>query len=154
MTTSDYNDTAVKDICYNCGSPVAKQSYNYFRRLDYVTGGKVWSKVWSKGDTPVAFYYANRCRDHVRLIEIAVRTEYQGTGMGRKVLFDLLAPYEAERAVQAHVPHPYERGRSWLLAAPRGKDCGRERKRLRNGDNNHIIIQLWHIINHQDGLRR
>lgn len=91
MTTSDYNDTAVKDICYNCGSPVAKQSYNYFRRLDYVTGGKVWSKVWSKGDTPVAFYYANRCRDHVRLIEIAVRTEYQGTGMGRKVLFDLLA---------------------------------------------------------------
>ena len=68
MTTSDYNDTAVKDICYNCGSPVAKQSYNYFRRLDYVTGGKGWSKVWSKGDTPVAFYYANRCRDHVRLI--------------------------------------------------------------------------------------
>lgn len=91
MTTSDYNDAAVKDICYNCGSPVAKQSYNYFRRLYYVTGGKVWSKVWSKGDTPVAFYYANRCRDHVRLIEIAVRTEYQGTGMGRKVLFDLLA---------------------------------------------------------------
>lgn len=90
MTTSDYNDTAVKDICYNCGSPVAKQSYNYFRRLDYVTGGKVWSKVWSKGDTPVAFYYANRCRDHVRLIEIAVRKECQGTGIGRKVLFDLL----------------------------------------------------------------
>lgn len=91
MTTSDYNDAAVKDICYNCGSPVAKQSYNYFRRLDYVTGGKVWSKVWSKGDTPVAFYYANRCRDHVRLIEIAVRKEFQGTGIGRKALFDLLA---------------------------------------------------------------
>lgn len=86
----DYNDTAVRDICYNCGSPVAKQSYNYFRRLDYITGGKVWSKVWSKGDTPVAFYYANRCRNHVRLIEIAVRKEYQGTGIGRKVLYDLL----------------------------------------------------------------
>lgn len=91
MTTSDYNDDAVKNICYNCGSPVAKQSYNYFRRLNYITRGKVWSKVWSMGDTPVAFYYANRCRDHVRLIEIAVRTEYQGTGMGRKALFDLLA---------------------------------------------------------------
>ena len=87
MTTSDYNDAAVRDICYNCGSSVAKQSYNYFRRLDYITG----SKVWSKGDTPVAFYYANRCRYHVRLIEIAVRKKYQGTGMGRKVLFDLLA---------------------------------------------------------------
>lgn len=91
MTTSDYNDAAVRDICYNCGSSVAKQSYNYFRRLDYITGSKVWSKVWSKGDTPVAFYYANRCRYHVRLIEIAVRKKYQGTGMGRKVLFDLLA---------------------------------------------------------------
>lgn len=91
MTTSDYNDAAVRDICYNCGSPVAKQSYNYFRRLDYVTGGKVWSKVWSKGDTPVAFYYASRCRDHVRLIEIAVRKDFQGAGMGRAVLYDLLA---------------------------------------------------------------
>lgn len=33
MTTIGYNDEAVKDICYNCGSPVAKRSYNYFRRL-------------------------------------------------------------------------------------------------------------------------
>lgn len=90
MLVSDYDDAAVKDICYNCGSPVAKQSYNYFRRLDYVTGGRVWSKVWSKGDKPVAFYYANRCRNHVRLIEIAVRKECQGAGMGRKALFDLL----------------------------------------------------------------
>ncbi len=93
--TSDYNDTAVRDICYNCGSPVAKQSYNYFRRLDYVTGGKVWSKVWSKGDTPVAFYYANRCRNHVRLIEIAVRKEWQGKGIGKLVLFHLLSRMKA-----------------------------------------------------------
>ncbi len=89
--TSDYNDTAVRDICYNCGSPVAKQSYNYFRRLDYVTGGK----VWSKGDTPVAFYYANRCRNHVRLIEIAVRKEWQGKGIGKLVLFSLLSRMKA-----------------------------------------------------------
>ncbi len=86
-----YNDRAVKDICYNCGSPVAKRSYNYFRRMHFVTGGKVWSKVWSKGETPVAFYYASRCRDHVRLIEIAVRKEYQGRGLGREVLLDLLS---------------------------------------------------------------
>lgn len=49
MTTRDYNDAAVKDICYNCGSPVAKQSYNYFRRLDYVTGGKVWRQGVEQG---------------------------------------------------------------------------------------------------------
>ncbi len=86
-----YIDSAVKEICYNCGSPVAKQSYSYFRRMHYVTGGKVWSKVWSKGNTPVAFYYASRCREHVRLIEIAVREEYHKQGIGRMVLFDLLS---------------------------------------------------------------
>ncbi len=94
---SNYEDRAVKEICYNCGSPIAKQSYNYFRRIHYVTGGKVWSKVWSKvseqgvGAEPVAFYYASRCRDHVRLIEIAVREEYHKRGIGRMVLYDLLS---------------------------------------------------------------
>lgn len=86
-----YDEKAVKEICYNCGSPVAKRSYNYFRRLHYVTGGKVWSKVWSKGETPIAFYYASRCRDHVRLIEIAVREDYHKRGIGKMVLFDLLS---------------------------------------------------------------
>lgn len=90
-TITDYNDKAVKDICYNCNSKTAKRSYNYFRRMHYVTKGKVWSKVWSKGNTPMAFYYATRCRDHVRLIEIAVREEYQGSGIGREVLFALLS---------------------------------------------------------------
>lgn len=90
-TITGYNDNAVKDICYNCGSKVAKQSYNYFRRMHYITGGKVWSKVWSKGDTPVAFYYASRCRDHVRLIEIAVREDCHKLGIGKMVLLDLLS---------------------------------------------------------------
>lgn len=88
---SGYDDKAVKYICYNCGSKVAKQSYNYFRRMHFVTGGKVWSKVWSKGETPVAFYYASRCRDHVRLIEIAVREDYHKRGIGKFVLLDLLS---------------------------------------------------------------
>lgn len=90
FTETDYNDSAVKEICFACGSPVAKQSYNYFRRIAYVTRGKVWSKVWSKGTTPVAFYYATKCRDHVRLIEIAVREDYQRQGLGRKLLRRLL----------------------------------------------------------------
>lgn len=94
-TITPYTDKAVKDICNNCGSPVAKQSYNYFRRMHYVTGGKVWSKVWSKGDTPVAFYYASRCKGHCRLIEIAVRSEYKGQGVGKMVLLDLLALMKA-----------------------------------------------------------
>lgn len=86
----DYDDNLVKDICYNCSSKKAKQSYNFFRRMHYVTGGKVWSKVWSKDETPVAFYYATQCKDHIRLIEIAVRSEYQNKGIGGKLLSRLL----------------------------------------------------------------
>lgn len=94
-TVTGYNDEAVKAICYDCGSPVAKQSYNYFRRIDYVTGGKVWSKVWSKEGVAVAFYYATRCRDHVRLVEIAVRSAHQRQGIGKMVLYDLLSSMKA-----------------------------------------------------------
>lgn len=86
----NYNDELVKDICYNCGSKTAKQSYNYFRKINYVTKGKVWSKVWSKDGLPIAFYYANRCKNHIRLIEIAVISEYQRNGIGRKILSRLL----------------------------------------------------------------
>lgn len=85
-----YDDKAVRDVCYNCNSPVAKQSYNYFRRLLFQSGDKVWSKVWYDGATPVAFYFASRCRAHCRLIEIAVRQEYKGKGVGKAALFDLL----------------------------------------------------------------
>ena len=96
---SGYDDAAVKDICYHCGSPTAKKSYNYFRRIAYVSGGKVWAKVWAKvwyaQDLPVAFYYATRARDHVRLIEIAVREDFQGTGLGKEVLNVLLRDMQA-----------------------------------------------------------
>ncbi len=81
-----YEEKAVKEICWNCGSPEAKKSFNYFRRIHYLTQGKVWSKE----DTPVAFYYAMRCHEHCRLIEIAVRKEFQGRGIGRTILFALL----------------------------------------------------------------
>ena len=86
-----YDDQAAKAICYDCGSPVAKQSYNYFRRIAFAAGNKVWSRVYSRDGFPVAFYYATPCRDHVRLIEIAVRSSEQGKGIGKMVLFELLS---------------------------------------------------------------
>lgn len=85
-----YDDKVVKEICYHCGSKTAKASYNYFRRLIYVGGSKVWSKVWSKDGRPIGFYLAMRARDHIRLIEIAVMSDCQGQGYGRMMLYDLL----------------------------------------------------------------
>lgn len=90
-----YDDKIVKDICYNCGSASARQSYNYFCRANYRAGQKnstVWCKVYLSDDgVPKGFFYAYKCRTHVRLIEIAVRNEYKGHGIGRMLLFDLLS---------------------------------------------------------------
>lgn len=92
---SDYQDGAVKDICYNCGSKTAKKSYSFFKRMEYLTGGKALEKVlcnvWYLDGIPAAFFYANKGRSHVRLIEIAVKKDIQGKGIGRKILFRLLS---------------------------------------------------------------
>lgn len=90
-TVTPYDDRMAHDICYDCGSPVSKKSYNYFRKILFCNRYNVWSKIWKKDGTPVGFYFATRCRDHVRLIEIAVRTEYQGKGIGKMMLRDLLS---------------------------------------------------------------
>lgn len=92
---SNYQDRAVKDICYNCGSKTAKKSYSFFKRMEYLTGGKALEKVlcsvWYLDGVPAAFFYANKSRSHVRLIEIAVKKDLQGKGIGRKILFRLLS---------------------------------------------------------------
>lgn len=82
-----YDDATFKQICYHCGSPVSKAAYNYFRTAFHYSGEKVWAE--RLGDS--AFYFATRGQNHVRLIEIAVREECQGHGLGREVLFRLLS---------------------------------------------------------------
>ena len=82
-----YDDKTVKDICYNCGSEVSRQAYAYFRTLLYRSPGTFWSEVYDD----CAFYVASRCKNHVRLIELAVRSDNKGRGIGKKVLFRLLS---------------------------------------------------------------
>ena len=86
-----YDDKIAKDICYNCGSTVSKQTYAYFRTALHYSPDKVWSEILDGK----AFYVANRCRDHVRFIEMAVRSDCQGEGLGRKVLYRLLTRTKA-----------------------------------------------------------
>lgn len=94
-SVTNFNDEAVKEICGACGSPVAKRSYSYIRRMKYVAGSdyekKVLCRVYYEDGVPIAFFFANRCKTHVRLIEIAVRNEYQGKGIGKKTLYCLLS---------------------------------------------------------------
>ena len=100
-TESNYQDRAVKDICYNCGSKTAKKSYSFLKRMEYLTGGKsleeVLCSVWYLDGVPAAFFYANKSRSHVRLIEIAVKKDLQGKGIGRKILFRLLSLMKEHR---------------------------------------------------------
>lgn len=96
LSTIAYNEAAAKNICENCGSPSAIRSQRYFRCINFKSNGNVWSKFWYDGETPVAFYYCSRCKTHIRLIQIAVRNDYQGKGIGKKVLYDLLARMRGE----------------------------------------------------------
>lgn len=96
-----YDDTAVKSICHDCGSASAKASYSFVRRLLFVNGGKVrskvWCKVWRKHGKPVCFYFAFRNRNSVRLIEIAVIADEQRKGLGKMMLNTLLADMKMAR---------------------------------------------------------
>lgn len=82
-----YDDKVAKDICYNCGSPSSRKTYAYFRSALHYNRDKVWCEIFDNR----AMYFAIRCREHVRLIEIAVHKDAQGQGVGRKVLFRLLS---------------------------------------------------------------
>lgn len=83
----EYDDKIAKAICYECGSPVSKKAYNYFRTALHYSPEKVWAEMYGEQ----ALYFATRAKNHVRLIEIAVRTPYQGQGVGKLVLFRLLS---------------------------------------------------------------
>lgn len=82
-----YDDKIARQICYDCGSPVSKAAYNYFRAALHYNRDKVWTEILDD----YAMYFATVASDHVRLIEIAVRKQHQCEGMGRKVLFRLLS---------------------------------------------------------------
>lgn len=86
-----YDDKTAKDICYDCGSPVSKAAYNYFRAAFHQCGDKVWAEMLDDK----ALYFATRAKDHVRLIEIAVRSSEQGKGVGKEVLMRLLSRMKA-----------------------------------------------------------
>lgn len=86
-----FNDKAAKEICYGCGSDISKQTYAYFRTALFYNADKVMSEIYDGK----ALYFATRAKNHIRLIEIAVLSEYQGGGIGRIVLSRLLTRAKA-----------------------------------------------------------
>lgn len=91
MMWRPFDDKTARDICCNCNSPVSKQSYAYFRTALHYNADKVWSEIYDDK----ALYFATIAKTHCRLIEIAVRKEWQGQGIGKLVLFRLLSQMKA-----------------------------------------------------------
>lgn len=100
MMWRPYDDKTARDICYNCNSPVSRRSYAYFRTALHYNADKVCSEMYEDK----AFYFAIRNKTHCRLIEIAVRKEWQGQGIGKLVLFRLLSQMKVNGLYKPFAP--------------------------------------------------
>lgn len=88
-----YNKQVIKDVCYNCSSPISKQSWSYIGLMQYrLPTDKVYCECY--GDK--GFYFATKAKTHARLIEIAVRDEHKGQGIGKLLLYRLLGRMKAD----------------------------------------------------------
>lgn len=88
-----YNKQVIKDVCYNCSSPISKQSWSYIGLMQYrLPKDKVYCECY--GDK--GFYFATKAKTHARLIEIAVRDEHKGQGIGKSLLYRLLSRMKAD----------------------------------------------------------
>lgn len=87
-----YNKEIVKDICLNCDSAISRKTFSYLEYLKHVLAEE---KILCEIYDGCGFYFATMGKKHARLIEIAVKTEHQGAGMGKKLLFRLLARLKA-----------------------------------------------------------
>lgn len=76
----------IHDICYNSGSAITKKSYAYIDMLYRNPDRK--PEGWILDDC--AFYVVTKGILHWRLVEIAVRKDYQGKGKGIILLSRIL----------------------------------------------------------------
>ncbi len=82
-----YDKQVIKDVCCNCDSPVSKKSYSY---IDYMQHCLPAEKIYCECYGEQGFFFATKAKAHARLIEIAVRNEYKGKGLGKQLLYRLL----------------------------------------------------------------
>jgi len=79
----------IHDICYGCGSESIKKTYPYIRAAAWQGGKKFFLDVFGGK----AFFAAIRSKSHIRLIGIAVMSDIQQKGLGRRIML-----YEMKKA--------------------------------------------------------
>lgn len=87
-----YDRNVVKSICTNCDSEESKKTYSYLEYMQHVLApSKIVCEIYDNR----GFYFATLGKSHARLIEIAVRKDAQGSGLGKKMLYRLLSQLKA-----------------------------------------------------------
>ena len=81
-----YDENLIKDISRNCGSRSIREGFAFYRTLRHFSPDKFWYDY--EGDK--GYYVATRAKNHARLVGIAVRSEYQGQGIGRMLFRKLV----------------------------------------------------------------
>ena len=79
---SGYDKEKIREIAKACGSKAVKQSVSFLERMNYLQPEKMVVEIIDG----VAFYGAVICKNHLRLYEIAVKSEYQKRGYGRLMI--------------------------------------------------------------------
>ena len=88
-----YDKGVFKDVCYNCDSPISKQSCSYIELMQHrLPKEKVLCERWDSS----GFFFATKSKNHARLIEIAVHKDFKGKGLGKKLLYRLLTRCKME----------------------------------------------------------
>lgn len=81
-TIESAQDDFIKSLCYTCGITDIKSDYTYLRTAKHFAG----DKYFQVGYKDVGFYACREAKEHVRLILIVIKKEYQNKGYG-KILF-------------------------------------------------------------------
>lgn len=85
-------DKAIASIARDCGDDTMKESASYIQTARYFGGEKF--RCYLFGDK--AFYYGIRGKAHFRLIAIAVRKEFQKSGVATALLSHIILMCERE----------------------------------------------------------
>ena len=77
-----YEKNIIKEIAKGCGSKNVKSTYSYLDVMNYHSNGKFKCEIIDD----CAFFAGLVAKHHFRLIETAVKEEYQGKGYGSLII--------------------------------------------------------------------
>lgn len=82
-----YDENLIKEISRNCGSKSILEGFAYYRSMRHFHPETFWYDFHERKGYCVAY----KGKKHARLIGIAVRSDCQGQGIGRRLFLRLIS---------------------------------------------------------------